>query len=110
MKGSEMKLRECPLCGGKDGNLSMCHQFTACWIICNVCGLNGPAADTEKDAAASWNHRVLPPEVKALVEKTKALVVDMCPHYPKGCLRCDVADVGCCDIGPTLAAVEALYE
>lgn len=50
---SELKLLNCPFCGGEARNES-CGNY---WVKCAKCGSRGSVKNTEKEAINQWNTR-----------------------------------------------------
>ena len=50
---SDIKLRECPFCGG-EARTDSCGSH---WVRCTVCGARGCVESTRKEAIEQWNIR-----------------------------------------------------
>ena len=68
---SELKLLNCPFCGGEARNES-CGNY---WVKCTKCGSRGSVKNTEKEAINQWNTRKPMANIVEKLEEEKGKVV-----------------------------------
>ena len=61
-QGTGWEVRACPFCAGTDVEVCRTNE-NACWLRCEMCGIDGPTHATLRDAVRAWDSR--PPQKEA---------------------------------------------